>query len=64
MWFLVGSGIFYVWELCGSWSDFESDVRVEDEIIGFVYYVVKVNDFEECLEGMDMVDLGEIERMR
>lgn len=42
-----------MWELCGSWSDSESDVRVEDEIIGLAHYAVKANDPEECPEGMD-----------
>lgn len=53
-----------MWELCGSWSDSESDVRVEDEITGLAHYAVKANDPEECPEGMDMADLGETERMR
>lgn len=60
----MGSGILHVWELCGSWSDSESDVRVEDEITGLAHYAVKANDPEECPEGMDMADLGETERMR
>lgn len=40
-----------MWDLCGSWSDSEIDVRVEDEITGLAHYAVKAKDPEECLEG-------------
>lgn len=52
---------------CGSWSDSEIDVRVENEITGLAHYAVKAKDPEERLEGLDqnnMADMGETESMR
>lgn len=60
-------GVGAVWELCGSSSDSEINVRVEDEITGLAHYAVKAKDPMERLEGLEqnnMADLGKTGRMR